>query len=884
MAEFIFQESGPLGLAMKDEDWRVSPGDKITIPAVVANRSSDDIFVELSILGVPNDWVTLDNPVVHLRPKEKHEISLTISPPPYPQCQAGDYPVNIRASVQNRPEITLNVKDTLTVAVYRSEGRIGVMLASIQFSIAPGGNIVIPIVLVNRGQDSDSFRLNVKGIPPQWISTVTPSIKLAPSESREIDFKITIPRDSQTNAGRNSFTIQIVSENQPDQKSEVDCIMTVAVFSQFSVSMLAPSIKAGQTGSISIKNEGNTKEAYMVSFEEQAHKLGFEKAVKVPNEKAGTGGAPKFRIEYVSVKEQETIHVEAGETAVFEFRAHQHSRDLVGGETNLPFMAHVTSLANKQKKSLEGQITSSAYLPAWVVIVIVVLILFFCVFGALTFTTDRKGNAATQTASANQTQAVINGGEDTDGDGLSNSDEIQRGTDPNNPDTDGDQLKDGEEVITYLTNPLKPDTDSDGLSDGAEVITYKTNPILPDTDGDTLTDGDEVLRYKTNPLLPDTDNDGLKDGDEIRAGTDPLKPDTDNDGLVDGKENAACPNWLNPDSDGDGIVDGKDLDPCNPANPSLTATAIANAPTAIPPTAVIPTTIPPTAVPPTTIPPTAPAGATATPEPPHLSGITVFDSNRNGNSEIYSMDMSTSVQTQLTNNSAADIEPVLSPNSQQILYVSNISGNNEIYLAGLDRRAPINLTNNPADDQYPSWSPDGNWIAFNTNRDGNNEIYIMKNDGTQLRNLTQNPASDITPSWFSGPGILGADEWIAFTTNRDGNNEIYRVRSDGTELSNLTQNVASDYSPSGLGSTIAFVSDRTGNPEIFTMKVDGNSQANVTNSPSQDLDPTIGPGGTWIAFSSDRNGYFDIWVIQTNGKGAYNMTKTQAQDRHPNWR
>ena len=877
MAEFIFQESGPLGLAMKDEDWRVAPGEKITIPALVVNRSSDDIFVELSVLGVPVDWVTLDNPVVHLRPKEKHEFVLIISPPPYPQSQAGDYPVNIRASVQNRPEITLNVKDTLTVAIYRSEGRIGVMLASIQYSVAPGGNIVIPVMLVNRGLDTDTFRLNVKGIPPQWISTASPSVKLAPSESREINFKITIPRSSETDAGRNSFTIQIISENQPDQKSEVDCIMTVAVFSQFSVSMLAPSIKAGQTGSISIKNEGNAKESYLVSFEEQAHKLGFEKAVKVPNEKAGTSGAPKFRIEYVAVKEQESIQVEAGETAVFEFRARQYSRDLMGGETNIPFMAHVQSSANKQKKSLEGQIISSAYLPVWLFVVLLGLLLFFCIFGALTFRSGKQGNAATQTASANQTQAVINGGEDTDGDGLSNNDETQRGTNPQSADTDGDELKDGEEVITYLTDPLKPDTDLDGVSDGEEVLRQKTNPILPDTDGDTLTDGDEVNR-KTNPLQPDTDADGLKDGDETRVGTDPLKPDSDNDGMSDGKENSACPSWLNPDSDGDAIVDGKDLDPCNPANPSLTA----NAPTAIPPTAVPPTTIPPTAVVPTATPPT---GATATSEPPpHLGGTTVFDSNRDGNPEIYSLTMENYTQTRLTNSAAVDMQPVLAPNSQQVLYVSNVSGNNEIYLSGLDRRAPINLTNNPADEQFPSWSPDGNYIAFTTNRDGNNEIYIMKNDGTEVRNLTQNPASDATPSWFSGPGMISVDEWITFTTNRDGNNEIYRVRKDGSELSNLTQNIANDYSPSGYGSTVAFVSDRSGNPDIYTMKVDGTSQANITNSPGQDLDPSLGPSASWIAFSSDRSGSLDIWVIQTNGKGAYNMTKSQGQDRHPSWR
>ena len=34
---------------------------------------------------------------------------------------------------------------------------------------------------------------------------------------------------------------------------------------------------------------------------------------------------------------------------------------------------------------------------------------------------------------------------------------------------------------------------------------FGTDPKNPDTDGDALTDGDEVLNYKTNPLNADTD-------------------------------------------------------------------------------------------------------------------------------------------------------------------------------------------------------------------------------------------------------------------------------------------------------------------------------------------------------------------------------------------
>ncbi len=114
---------------------------------------------------------------------------------------------------------------------------------------------------------------------------------------------------------------------------------------------------------------------------------------------------------------------------------------------------------------------------------------------------------------------------DTDGDGLSDYDEIYvHGTDPLNPDTDGDGLTDYEEINVYGTDPLNPDTDGDGLSDGDEVNVYGTDPLNPDTDGDGLSDGDEVNVYGTDPLNPDTDGDGFSDGQEIEMGTDPLDP------------------------------------------------------------------------------------------------------------------------------------------------------------------------------------------------------------------------------------------------------------------------------------------------------------------------------------------------------------------------
>lgn len=159
---------------------------------------------------------------------------------------------------------------------------------------------------------------------------------------------------------------------------------------------------------------------------------------------------------------------------------------------------------------------------------------------------------------------------DKDKDGLTKREELELGTDPKNPDTDGDGLNDGMEVKQYLTDPRKADTDDDGLKDGEELLKYKTNPLKADTDGDQITDFDEIMKFTTDPLKADTDGDGLNDGEEVmKYKTDPLKVDTDGDGLTDGEEVMKYKtNPLNVDTDGGTVNDGVEVkrgsDPLDP--------------------------------------------------------------------------------------------------------------------------------------------------------------------------------------------------------------------------------------------------------------------------------------------------------------------------------
>lgn len=141
---------------------------------------------------------------------------------------------------------------------------------------------------------------------------------------------------------------------------------------------------------------------------------------------------------------------------------------------------------------------------------------------------------------------------DWDYDGLSN--ERERGTyhtDPENPDTDGDGLYDGEEA-TLHTNPLLRDTDGDGLLDGEEVHRWGTNAGDADSDGDGLSDLKETV-LGTFPTKSDSDSDGLNDNVEIARGTNPRSADTDGDGVLDGMEKISSP--LIADTDNDGLSD-----------------------------------------------------------------------------------------------------------------------------------------------------------------------------------------------------------------------------------------------------------------------------------------------------------------------------------------
>lgn len=131
---------------------------------------------------------------------------------------------------------------------------------------------------------------------------------------------------------------------------------------------------------------------------------------------------------------------------------------------------------------------------------------------------------------------------DSDGDGISDDDELALGTEPTIVDSDGDRISDGVELRMGLRPQYTPtgeninvitgcnaelDTDGDRLNDCEERV-LGTDGCIADSDGDGLPDLAEHLGG-TNPLIPedlqDDERDGLSNVGEIEAHTDPISAD-----------------------------------------------------------------------------------------------------------------------------------------------------------------------------------------------------------------------------------------------------------------------------------------------------------------------------------------------------------------------
>jgi dipeptidyl aminopeptidase/acylaminoacyl peptidase len=223
-----------------------------------------------------------------------------------------------------------------------------------------------------------------------------------------------------------------------------------------------------------------------------------------------------------------------------------------------------------------------------------------------------------------------------------------------------------------------------------------------------------------------------------------------------------------------------------------------------------------------------------------------------------------------------DRDPAWSHDGRLLAFTSTRDGNEEIYLLDVETRAQTRLTFDSARDHDPAFSPDGSRIAFASERDGNSELYVMAATGGPPTRLTSNPAKDQQPAW-------SARDAIAFASDRAGDLDLWAVDPAGGGLRRLTVDAGIDADPSWSpdGAELAYTHDDEGDLGVFAIDAGGANRRAIVDSPTTwEHFPAWSPDGTRIAFAR----YFTYdFVFVTLADGSGGEPGLVAPGTDPSW-
>lgn len=271
-----------------------------------------------------------------------------------------------------------------------------------------------------------------------------------------------------------------------------------------------------------------------------------------------------------------------------------------------------------------------------------------------------------------------------------------------------------------------------------------------------------------------------------------------------------------------------------------------------------------------------------------ISGSIVFQSNMDGDNEIYLMTKNSI--TQLTDNSWHDEYPVWSPDGTRIAFTSNREGHYDIFVMNADGSAIIRLTSTDANEKEPAWFPDGKSIAYSSET----KKFLGKQLTLWRVDIQTKKTGRIIPGYDRGhaiPHISPHGDLLTFTGKRTmgWDAAVYdRQNRDVKFLDKGGKSCRARFSKDGK--KLAFVSSKAdGKGDIWIMTPEGTEKKRLTErDKTYDYFPSWSPDNKFIVFDSsdqhDHNGDWALYVVEVETQKVRLLFDSPGSDVFPDWR
>lgn len=232
--------------------------------------------------------------------------------------------------------------------------------------------------------------------------------------------------------------------------------------------------------------------------------------------------------------------------------------------------------------------------------------------------------------------------------------------------------------------------------------------------------------------------------------------------------------------------------------------------------------------------------------PGEFPGLMIVAQSDGGYTHLFAYHPERLPFTRLTLGDWDDADPDLSPDGRQVAFASNRDGDWEIFILDLHSGELRQITNDTAYQTAPAWSPDGLWLAYEQYVNTSLEIFIQPLDGTfDAIQLTFDPAADHSPAWHPD------GDRIAYVSTSAGQSDIWVAQisriGEPDYLTNLTrdsQNAQTAPAWSPDGTQLAWSAHFEGHEGIFV------SPFNVNGLTPRYLAPGYqaawDPSGQWL--------------------------------------